>query len=125
MNRKRELNIENHGYDFADLLEVFDGWFTFARPDTRFDCGEARYNLLAQPRGRIINITFTPRIGKFHLISARPASRAERRASDAARQKEKVILVGRWPARRVHPICAPNIVGRNQTASCEAAKPAA
>jgi uncharacterized DUF497 family protein len=80
---KRERNIVTHGYDFADLQEVFDARFVLTRPDTRFDYGEFRYNMLVEYDGRIINITFTPRAGKFHLISARPASREERKVYHA------------------------------------------
>lgn len=78
-DRKRELNIANHGYDFADLLDVFDGRFCVTRQDTRNDYGELRYNMLAEYKGRIINITFNPRAGRVHLISVRPASREERK----------------------------------------------
>ncbi|HWN48951.1 MAG TPA: BrnT family toxin [Xanthobacteraceae bacterium] len=76
---KRALNIANHGYDFADLQEVFDGRFLVTRRDDRFDYGELRYNMLVEFQDRIINITFTPRAGRVHLISARPASREERK----------------------------------------------
>jgi uncharacterized DUF497 family protein len=86
-NSKQERNTANHGYDFADLIEVFDGRFAFVREDTRFDYGELRYNMLVEFRGRIINVTFNPRLGKVHLISARPASREERKVYHAARQK--------------------------------------
>jgi uncharacterized protein len=34
--------------------------------------------MLAAFRDRIVNITFTPRAGKYHLISVRDASRKER-----------------------------------------------
>ena len=79
-DRKRELNIANHGYDFADLQEVFDGRFSVTRQANRAEYGELRYNMLAEYRGRIINVTFNPRAGRIHLISARPASREERKA---------------------------------------------
>jgi len=45
-DRKQALNIANHGYDFADLEEVFDGRFLVTREDTRADYGEVRYNSL-------------------------------------------------------------------------------
>jgi len=77
---KQLLNIENHGYDFADLEEVFDGRFVVTRQDNRVDYGELRYNMLAEYKGRIINVTLTTRADRFHLISARPASREERKA---------------------------------------------
>jgi uncharacterized DUF497 family protein len=73
------LNIANHGYDFADIEEVFDGRFLLTRQDSRRDYGELRYNSLVEFKERIINITFTPRSGKAHLISVRPASREERK----------------------------------------------
>ena len=76
---KRALNISNHGYDFADLDEAFDGRFLVTRQDTRIAYGELRYNALVEFHGRIVNVTFTPRAGKVHLISVRPASREERK----------------------------------------------
>lgn len=76
---KRALNRTNHGYDFADLDAVFDGRAYLIRRDNRFDYGEVRYNMLVRFGARIINVTFTPRGGLKHLISARPASREERR----------------------------------------------
>lgn len=76
---KRDKNIVNHGYDFADLQEVFDGRFAVLRQDTRFNYGELRYKMLTEFAGRIINLTFTPRGGKKHLISARPAGQKERK----------------------------------------------
>jgi uncharacterized protein len=78
-DRKREQNIVNHGFDFAGIEEVFDGRYSVTRQDIRFDYGEQRFNILVAFRDRIINVTFTPRLGRFHLISARPASRIERK----------------------------------------------
>ena len=75
---KRERNLANHGYDFADLEDAFDGRFCLTRRGERKDYGEERYNRLVEFKGRVLNITFTPRAGRFHLISVRPASREER-----------------------------------------------
>jgi uncharacterized DUF497 family protein len=58
--------------------EMFDGRFTLTRADDRHDYGEARFNMLAEFKDRIVNVTFTPRAGKYHLISVRDASRKER-----------------------------------------------
>ncbi len=85
--KKRRTNRANHGYDFADVIEVFDGRFAFTRQDTRFDYGELRYNMLVAFKERIINVTFSPRMGRVHLISARPASREERKVYHAQHQK--------------------------------------
>lgn len=75
---KRESNLSKHGYDFIDIYDVFDGRFSIIQCDTRQDYKEERYNMLVLFESRIINITFTPRLGKYHLISVRPASREER-----------------------------------------------
>jgi uncharacterized DUF497 family protein len=83
---QRGINIRDHHIDFADLEEVFDGRFSLVRLDDRKDYGEPRYNMVVEFRGVIINVTFTPRAGKYRLISARPASRQERNAY-AQRQK--------------------------------------
>ncbi len=84
---KRKTNLAKHGYDFADLAEVFDGRFVVTRLDARFDYGEVRYNLLAEFHGRIVNVTFTPRGRRAHLISARPANRAERKVYDEKKKQ--------------------------------------
>src|ERR1051325_8082055 len=75
---KQASNLAKHGYDFADMAEAFDGRFAVTRQDTRFGYGEQRYNMLVEFHNRIVNLTFTPRAGKAHLISVRPASREER-----------------------------------------------
>lgn len=86
-DRKRAVNIANHGYDLADLVEVFDGRDLLSRLDARKDYREARYNLLAEIRGRVVNFTVTPRGALWRLISARPASRDERKAYESRKPK--------------------------------------
>ncbi len=76
---KRLSNIADHGYDFTGLAPVFDGRFCIVVQDRRRDYGEARYNMLVEFDGTVVNVTFTPRADGYHLISARPASRKERR----------------------------------------------
>lgn len=83
---KRETNITKHGFDFVSIHEVFDGRLTVTREDNRRDYGEKRYNMLTEFHGFIINVTFTPRAGRAHLISVRPANRAERKVYDAKRK---------------------------------------
>jgi uncharacterized protein len=80
---KREANLASHGYDFADIEEVFDGRFCVTRLDARKDYGEARYNMLVEFKGRVLNITYNSRAGRIHLISVRPASREERTVYNA------------------------------------------
>jgi uncharacterized DUF497 family protein len=49
-------------------------FFALTRTDDRHDYSEARFNMLGGFKDRIVNITFTPRAGKYHLISVRDAS---------------------------------------------------
>jgi len=86
---KRESNLAKHGYDFADFAEVFDGRFVVTRLDLRFDYGELRYNMLADFHGRVVNVTFTPRARRMHLISARPANREERKVYDEKKKQTR------------------------------------
>ena len=73
---KREENIRKHLFDFVAVQEVFDGRFVLVRRDERQDYGEPRYNMLARFRGVVVNVTFTPREDKHHLISNRQNKRA-------------------------------------------------
>ncbi|HEX8662879.1 MAG TPA: BrnT family toxin [Beijerinckiaceae bacterium] len=75
---KRNTNLRKHGYDFADLAPAFDGRLCIIVEDRRWDYGEERFNMLVEFDRQVINITFTPRGERYHLISARPASRDER-----------------------------------------------
>jgi uncharacterized DUF497 family protein len=45
------LNIANHGYDFADIEEVFDGRFLLTRQDSRRDYGELRVQFPGRVQG--------------------------------------------------------------------------
>lgn len=83
---KNEINIARRGIDFSALDEVFDGRFALTTRDGRRDYGEQRFNMLVVLKGMILNVTFTPRSGKQRIVSARLASRKERRLYDAYRQ---------------------------------------
>jgi uncharacterized DUF497 family protein len=90
---KARLNLLKHGYDFAQLHPAFDGRFMITRRDLRFDYGEERFNSLVMFDRRVVNVTWTPRDGKRHLISVRPASREERAVyherEDEARRRDE------------------------------------
>lgn len=83
---KQMTNLLKHIIDFADIYVVFDGRFVVTAEDKRKDYGEVRYNMLVEFNGAIISVTFTPRSGKAHLISVRPASREERKVYNAKRK---------------------------------------
>ena len=78
-NRKQEIVFAGRGIDFADLRLFFKDVDALTQEDTRMDYGEPRFNMLASHENVILNVTFTPRAGKFHVISARIASRKERK----------------------------------------------
>ena len=83
---KNDRNINDRKIDFADLDGMFDGRFAIVTEDTRHDYGERRFNMLAGIGGLILNVTFTKRPPKNRIISARIASRKERRAYHAKSQ---------------------------------------
>lgn len=83
---KNERNIREREIDFSDLGEAFDGRFALISEDRRRDYGEQRFNMLVEIRNLIFSITFTPRPPKHRIISARLASRKERRAYHAKQQ---------------------------------------
>ncbi|WP_407522060.1 BrnT family toxin [Methylobacterium oryzisoli] len=72
--------------DFSDLDEAFDGRFALVSEDKRRAYGEQRFNMLVEIGGLIFSITFTPRPPKHRIISARLASRKERKTYPAKQQ---------------------------------------
>ena len=78
-DRKRETVFAARGIDFADLHLLLKDSDAIVQEDKRYDYGETRFNMLASYRGVILNITFTPRNGLTHIISARIANRKERK----------------------------------------------
>ena len=75
---KNQTNIWKHGISFAVAKRVFDQpvltWL-----DRRRDYGEDRYVSIGQVEEAGIVVSHTRRDGRIRLISARPASRKERR----------------------------------------------
>ena len=75
---KREEVFIKRGIDFADLEPFFGDEKAFVRHDNRHDYKEERFNMLSCYADVVLNITYTPRAGKYHIISARMANRKER-----------------------------------------------
>ena len=75
---KNRANIEKHGVSFATAVRIFDGPVVTAE-DARFEYGEVRENSIGMIDGlAVLTVTHTDRDGRTRIISARPASRAER-----------------------------------------------
>ena len=74
---KRLSNIEKHGIDFQDVIEVFDD------PDalsvrSAVETSEGRHLIIGRCKGRVITVIFTWRGNTVRVISARVARREER-----------------------------------------------
>jgi uncharacterized DUF497 family protein len=79
---KRQINLDQHGIDFADLEPFFDGDL-LTREDEREAYNERRFQSIGVIYGVAFFVVWTPR-GKTgdepHLISARKAVSHEERA---------------------------------------------
>lgn len=75
---KAATNLRKHGIDFADAVSVFSDDLAITKPDERFD--EERFITIGlDALGRVLVVVYTWRGQKIRLISARPATRQERR----------------------------------------------
>ena len=73
---KRKSNLRNHGLDFRDAFQVFEG-LTFTFEDDRFDYGEQRFVTLGLLDGTPVSIVHTETADNIHIISFRKATRNE------------------------------------------------
>jgi len=87
---KRESNLRDHKIDFEDVKGIFDRYHIIRRSD-RY--GETRYEVFGYVNNREVLAAFTLRGDVCWLISARGASRKERRELYHR-------LAGRSPARK-------------------------
>ena len=78
---KNQANIRKHGISFEIARLIFEGP-VFTRLDTRKDYGEDRYISIGRLEQTLIVVAHTSRKGCVRIISARPASRKERRDYD-------------------------------------------
>ena len=76
--RKRSLNIKQHGLDFLDAPTVFSG-VTFTFEDDRFSYNEQRYVTLGLLAGIPVSIVHTETAHEIRIISFRKATRQEAR----------------------------------------------
>jgi uncharacterized protein len=75
---KAVTNLRKHGIDFADAVSVFSDDLAITTPDERFD--EERFITIGlDALGRVLVVVYTWRGQKIRLISARSATRQERR----------------------------------------------
>lgn len=78
---KNQAKLRKHGISFETARLIFEG-SVFTRLDTREDYGEDRYISIGRLEQTLIVVAHTSRKGYVRIISARPASRKERRDYD-------------------------------------------
>ena len=77
---KNRANRAKHGVDFADAVAVFEDDLALTRPDTA-SRGESRFVTLGVDGfGRHLIVVFTERGAHVRIISARLATKSERKA---------------------------------------------
>ena len=75
---KAATNLRKHGVDFADAVSVFSDDLAITIPDERFD--EERFvSIGLDAFGRVLVVVYTLRGDEIRVISARKATRQERR----------------------------------------------
>jgi uncharacterized protein len=74
--RKRSLNLKQHGLDFVDAPAVFGG-LTFTFEDDRFSYNEQRFVTLGLLAGVPVSIVHTETAHEIRIISFRKATRQE------------------------------------------------
>lgn len=74
---KNRRNIEKHGIDFDDVIEVFDEPLLLSRSDRN---NEERWIAIGKSNGHIVAVIFTRRNDVIRIISARAARKNEKDA---------------------------------------------
>ncbi len=81
---KAKLNLERHGVDFEDAAGIFLDVLRIEDLDRREDYGEPRCRTIGVVEGRTLVVVYTERDCVLRVISARRATRSERRAYENA-----------------------------------------
>jgi uncharacterized protein len=77
---KAELNREKHDISFEEAATVFNDSLSVTFPDPDHSLGESRYVIMGVSRfGQLLIVSHTDRGAKVRIISARKATRQERR----------------------------------------------
>ena len=74
--RKRAINLKEHGLDFIDAARVFEG-LTFTYEDDRFAYGEQRFITLGLLAGVPVSVAHTETDDEIRIISFRKATSRE------------------------------------------------
>jgi len=78
---KAASNEKKHGVAFSEAATAFGDPISITVPDPEHSSGEARFILLGLTyRGRLVVVAHTEASDSIRIISARPATRSERRS---------------------------------------------
>ena len=79
-SNKAESNYEKHNVSFEEAATVFNDLLSVTFPDPDHSIGESRYVIIGVSRfGQLLVVSHTDRGEKVRIISARKATRQERR----------------------------------------------
>jgi uncharacterized protein len=74
---KARSNYAKHGVTFDTAMKAFSDPFMIEVLDDSEDYGEERFLLIGMGDGQLLSIVYTPRQGRYRLISARYATKDE------------------------------------------------
>ncbi len=76
---KARSNLSKHGVSFSDVEPAFYDEFALSMPD-KFSVAEERFLLVGRDAvGQILTVSYTYRGNAIRIISARPATKSERK----------------------------------------------
>lgn len=84
---KNQSNIEKHGYDFRDVVQIFTNEDLLVYPSSF--AWEERNVAISQFKGKYIALVYTARENVIRLISARRARKKEIKAYEQAKRKSR------------------------------------
>jgi uncharacterized DUF497 family protein len=84
---KAAHNLKKHGIAFEDATSVFGDPFAGTIPDPLHSTVEARFVTIGMTSGlRLVVVVHTDRKHRVRIISARPATRAEKKKHEEAKK---------------------------------------
>jgi uncharacterized DUF497 family protein len=85
---KARANLKKHGISFEEASSAFGDPLSATIDDVDHSKGENRYILIGETASRnLVVVSHTERRGEIRIISARLASRRERRAYETGQEK--------------------------------------
>jgi uncharacterized DUF497 family protein len=85
---KAAANVAKHGVEFEEAVSVFQDPLARVFPDPDHSASESRAILMGHSEpGRLLLVSFTDRRGRIRIISARVATRRERRAYEEEQEQ--------------------------------------